>query len=105
MSKSEHLSLYTANPFWFIPCIPTSDQTGAYRYDGEHGVRLSVFEQDVDEGDDLQRFAQPHAVSQDTAESIAAAETLQRLHHVVVQEADSTNLRKRRKKVLKGKMK
>ena len=69
--------------------------TGAYGYDGEYGVSLGVSEQDVDEGDDLQRFPQAHAVSEDTAESRAAAEPLHRLHQVVVQEADSTNLRRR----------
>lgn len=66
---------------------------GAYRYDGEHGVRLGVSEQDVDEGDDLQRLAQAHAVGQDAAKAVAAAEALHRLHQVVIQEADSADLR------------
>lgn len=68
--------------------------TGAYRYDGEHSVCLGVSEQDVDEGDDLQRFAEAHAVSEDAAKATAAAETLHRLHQVVVQETDSTDLRR-----------
>lgn len=59
-------------------------------------MRLGVFEQDVDEGDDLQCFAKAHAVSENTAESAAAAKTLHRLHQVVVKEADSTDLRRRR---------
>lgn len=54
-------------------------------------------EQDVDEGDDLQRFAQAHAVGEDTAESSAAAEPLHRLHQVVVQETDSADLWRRQK--------
>lgn len=61
-------------------------------------MSLSVSEQDVDEGDDLQRFAQAHAVSEDTAESAAAAETLHGLHQVVVQETDSTDLRRIRQR-------
>lgn len=55
-------------------------------------MSLGVSEQDVDEGDDLQRFAQAHAVSEDAAEAAAAAEALHRLHQVVVQETDSTDL-------------
>lgn len=55
-------------------------------------MSLGVSEQDVDEGDDLQRFAEAHAVSEDAAETAAAAEPLHRLHQVVVQETDSTNL-------------
>lgn len=58
-------------------------------------MSLRVSEQDVDEGDDLQRFSQAHAVSEDAAESAAAAEPLHRLHQVVVQEADSTDLKRR----------
>lgn len=68
--------------------------TGAYRYDGEHGVSLGVSEQDIDEGDDLQRFAEAHAVSEDAAKAAAAAETLHGLHHVVIQETYSTDLRR-----------
>ena len=78
-----------------IPLWSNIKCTGAYRYDGEHGVSLRVSEQDVDEGDDLQRFSQAHAVSEDAAESAAAAEPLHRLHQVVVQEADSTDLKRR----------
>lgn len=39
-------------------------------------MSLRVSEQDVDEGDDLQRLAKAHAVGQDTAESTAVAEAL-----------------------------
>lgn len=67
-------------------------ETGAYRYDGEHVVSLRVSEEDVDEGDDLQRLAEAHAVGQDASESAAVAEALHRLDQVVVQETDSTNL-------------
>ncbi|TNN43413.1 hypothetical protein EYF80_046402 [Liparis tanakae] len=70
--------------------------TAAYGYDGEDGVSLCVSKQDVDEGDDLQRLAQAHAVSEDAAEAAAAAEPLRRLHQVVVQETNSTDLRTRR---------
>lgn len=71
--------------------------TGAYRYNGEHGVSLCVSEQDVDEGDDLQRFTQAHAVGEDTAKSGATAKPLHRLHQVVVQETDSSDLQRGRK--------
>lgn len=63
-------------------------------------MSLGVSEQDVDEGDDLQRFAQTHAVGQDAAEAAAAMETLHRLHQVIVQEADPADLR--RKKATRG---
>ena len=78
-----------------LPCRPTLN--GAYRYDGEHGVSLGVPEQDVDEGDDLQRFAQAHAVGEDAAESGAGAEAFQRFHQVVVQEAEPAHLRGRQR--------
>lgn len=66
-------------------------------------MSLGVSQQDVDEGDDLQRFAQAHAVGQDAAEPAAAAEPLHRLHQVVVQETDSTDLRRKRRGVNRGK--
>lgn len=71
--------------------------TFPYRYDGEHGVSLRVPEQDVNEGDDLQRFAQAHAVGEDTAKSGATTEPLHRLHQVVVQETDSSDLQRGQK--------
>lgn len=55
-------------------------------------MSLGASEQNVDEGDDLQRLAQTHAVSEDTAEPAAAAEALHRLHQVVVKETDSADL-------------
>lgn len=55
-------------------------------------MSLGVSEQDVDEGDDLQRLAEAHAVGQNTAESAAAAEALHRLDQVVVQETDPADL-------------
>lgn len=60
-------------------------------------MSLGASEEDVDEGDDLQRFSQAHAVCQDTAESTAAAEALHRLHQVIVQKTDSPNLRRRKR--------
>lgn len=65
---------------------------GTHRDDGEHGVSLGVSEQDVDEGDDLQRLAEAHAVGQDTAEPAAVAEAFHRLNQVVVQETDPADL-------------
>lgn len=70
---------------------------GAYRHDGEHGVGLRVPEQDVDEGDDLQRLAEAHAVGQNTAEAAAAVEALHRLNQVVVQESDAADLARKSK--------
>lgn len=67
-------------------------ETGPYGYNGQHGVSLGVSEQDVDERDDLQRFAKAHAVGQNTAEAAAVAEALHRLNQVVVQETDPTDL-------------
>lgn len=81
------------SPFYYSKIKPA----GSYRYDGEHGVSLGASEEDVDEGDDLQRFSQAHAVCQDTAESTAAAEALHRLHQVIVQKTDSPNLRRRKR--------
>lgn len=80
----------------FVLCYTEIKSTGSYRYDGEHGVSLGVSEEHVNEGDDLQRLAQAHAVGQDAAEPAAAAEALHRLHQVVVQEPDPTDLRGRR---------
>lgn len=57
-------------------------------------MSLSVFEQDVDEGDDLKRFTETHAVSEDAAEAAAAAEELQGLHQVVIQKTYSADLKK-----------
>lgn len=70
----------------------TAAETGAYRYNGEHGVSLRVSEEDVDEGDDLQRLAKAHAVGQDAAEAAAVAEALHRLDQVVVQETNPADL-------------
>lgn len=74
---------------------PRSDTEGAGAYgdDCEHGVSPGVSEQDVDEGDDLQRLAQAHAVGQDAAEPAAVAEVLHRLNQVVVQETDPADLK------------
>ena len=77
----------------------TEQQHGNDRWDhcthgdnGQHGVGPSVPQQDVYEGDDLQGFPQPHAVSQDTAKTTATLVPLQGLHKVIVQKADSSNL-------------
>lgn len=66
---------------------------GAYGYDCEHGVSPGVSEQDVDEGDDLQRLAEAHAVGQNTAEPAAVAEVFHGLNQVVVQETDPADLK------------
>lgn len=55
-------------------------------------MRLRVCEQDVDEGDDLQRLAEAHAVGEDATKPAAAPEALRRLHQVIVQEADTADL-------------
>ena len=51
-----------------------------------------MLQQDVCEGDDLQGLAQAHAVGQDAAQATAALKPLQRLHQVVIQEADPSDL-------------
>lgn len=51
-----------------------------------------VSEQDVYKGDDLQGLTQTHAVGQDTAKPTAALIALQRLHQVIIEEPDPTNL-------------
>lgn len=61
-------------------------------------MSLGVPEEDVDERDDLQCFAQAHAMSEDTAEPTGAAETLRRLHQVVIQETNPTDLSKTEKR-------
>lgn len=66
--------------------------TGSYRHDGEDGSGSCVSEQDVDEGDDLQGFAQSHTVCQDAAEATAGLVALQRFHQVIVQETDPADL-------------
>lgn len=88
------LRLSSASLICFCPAwLELRHGDSSYRDDGEHRVGLCVPEEDVDEGDDLQRLAQAHAVGQDAAEAATAAESLQRLHQVVVQEADPAHLR------------
>lgn len=68
--------------------------TGSYRHDGEDGSGSCMSEQDVDERDDLQGLAQSHAVCQNAAEPTAGLIALQRLHQVIIQETDPTNLQR-----------
>lgn len=56
-------------------------------------MSLSIPQQDVGEGNDLQCLAQPHAVSEDAAEATAGLIPLQRLNEVIVEEPDSPDLR------------
>ena len=62
-------------------------------YDDERRLGAGVTKEDIDEGDDLDRLAEPHAVRQDAAQSRARAEPLQGLDDVVVQEPDTSDLR------------
>ena len=73
-------------------CKERKEYTATYRNDGEHGVGLRVFKQDIYKRDDLQGLAQAHAVGKDTAEATAALRPLQRLHQVIIQEPDPTDL-------------
>lgn len=56
-------------------------------------MSLSVPQQDVNEGDDLQCLAQPHAVCKDAAKTTAGLIPLQRLDEVIIEKPDSPNLR------------
>ena len=62
------------------------------RHDAEHLPAARARKEDVDEGDDLEGLAEPHAVRQDASESLAATEPLLRLNDVVVQEPDASDL-------------
>ncbi len=64
-----------------------------HRNNGQHSVSLSIHQQDVNEGYDLQGLAQPHAVSEDAAKAAAGLIPLQRLDEVIIQKADSSDLR------------
>lgn len=59
---------------------------------------LGVFQQDVDEGNDLQCLAKSHAVCQDAAETSAGLISFQRLDEIVIEEPDSPDLRKEKTK-------
>jgi len=60
--------------------------------DDERTAGVGETQEDVDEANDLQRLAEPHAVCQDTAEAGTRPIVLQRLHDVVVQKPNTTNL-------------
>lgn len=64
---------------------------------------LSVPQQDVNKGNDLQCFAQPHAVSKDAAKATAGIIALQRLNEVIIEKPDSPDLRDEEKKRLSNK--
>lgn len=65
-----------------------------HRNNAQHSVSLSIPQQDVSEGNDLQCLAQPHAVSEDAAKATARFIPLQRLNEVVIEKPDSPNLKK-----------
>ena len=102
MKKYEHLHLipfkrFTTVKHTYVSVLRNSMEMidGDHCTHGDnsqHGVGPSVPQQDVYEGDDLQGFPQPHAVSQDTAKTTATLVPLQGLHKVIVQKADSSNL-------------
>lgn len=54
---------------------------------------LSIFQEDVNEGDDLQCLTQPHAVSKNAPKAAAGLIPLQRLNEVIIEKPDSPNLR------------
>lgn len=55
-----------------------------HRNNSQHSVSLSVPQQDVNEGDDLQSLAQPHTMSEDAAETTAGLIPVQRLDEVII---------------------
>ena len=63
-----------------------------HRHDDENGSGACVTKEDVDERDHLNGLAETHAVSQYTTKAVARLEALQRLHQVVVQKPDATDL-------------
>lgn len=70
-------------------------QSITHRNNSQDSVSLSIPQQDVNEGNDLQCLAKPHAVSEDATKTTAALVTLQRLNQVIIQKPDAANLGKR----------
>lgn len=66
---------------------------------GQHSVGFRIPQQDVNEGNDLKCFAQPHAVSEDAAKATAGLIPLQGLNEVIVEKPDSSDLRQDEKDV------
>lgn len=64
-----------------------------HRNNGQHSVSLSIPQQYVNEGNDLQGLAQPHAVSEDAPKATAGLIAFQRLDEVVIKKPDSPDLR------------
>lgn len=88
------------NYFFFFKTLYTPI---THRDNSKHSVGLSVPQQDVNKGNDLQCFAQPHAVSKDAAKATAGIIALQRLNEVIIEKPDSPNLRDKDKKRLSNK--
>lgn len=70
-----------------------------HRNNNQHSVSLSIPQQDVSEGNDLQGLPQPHAVSKDAAKATAGLIPLQGLNEVIVQKTNSTDLKREETKV------
>lgn len=68
--------------------------TDTHRYNSEDSFGSSVPQQDVNKGDDLQGFAEAHAVSQNTTETTAVLIALERLHQIIIQETNTADLKK-----------
>lgn len=66
-----------------------------YRDDSQNSVGLCVPQKNVDEGNDLQSFAQAHAVSEDAAKATAGLVPVQRLDQVIIEKPDSPNLKRK----------
>lgn len=62
-------------------------------------MSLSISQEDVDEGNDLQRLAQSHAVCQDASKATTGLISFQRLNEIIIEEPDSPNLRKERRQI------
>lgn len=65
-----------------------------HRNNGQHSVSLGIHQQDVNEGNDLQGLAQPHAVSEDAPKATAGLIAFQRLDEVIIKKPDSPDLKK-----------
>ena len=65
---------------------------GVHWYNNEYFFGFGVSQKDINEANDLDSLAKTHTVCQDTTESITAFVTIQRLHQVIIKEANATNL-------------
>lgn len=64
-----------------------------YWDNGQHSVSLSILQQNINKGNDLQGLSQSHAVSKDTAKAATGFIPLQRLNKVIIKKSDTTNLK------------